>query len=444
MSSRNAVTDAYLAAAAAGRMPADELAKAVHASGLNDAYWGNGHLPRPVFLARAERDRLEADLRCLHDALTGLPERLFDGDAGAFAEAVGAQGPQVEAARSASGQPTRLSRADLYTDAEGFKLLELNVSGAVGGLENSALNEAYLGSPHFAEFAAEHGLAHVDTWAALAGTLRDETGIAGGCPVVAIVDWPDSYPELETQLHKNARVLAGFGIEAIPCHAGQLEYRGGGVFVHGRRVDVVYRLFLFEDLLRPDGPALLEPVLAAAARGEVAMFTPIASELFGSKAALALLSDERHRDRFDAAELDVFDRVLPWTRVLRSGSVTVDGEREDLLAYARRERERLVLKATMLHGGTGFVAGWLAEADEWDRRLRRAEGGPYVLQRRVVPVPEPMPEPDGTLRPYVAAWGVFLTGRGYAGAWVRAAPGLDAGAVNAGTGALAGCCFHQR
>ncbi|WP_433044814.1 hypothetical protein [Dactylosporangium sp. CS-033363] len=435
----NAVTEAYLAAVAAGRMPHEELAKAIRATGLHDAIYRNGHLARPLFLTRAEREGLDADLRTLHGLLTGLPERLFGGDAGAFAAEVGAQGAQVDAARTAAGQAATLSRADLYRAADGFKLLELNVSGAVGGLENSILNAAYLDSPHFAEFAAAQGLGYADTMALLGETLRAE---AGAGSVVAIVDWPDSYPELEPMLRKTAARLADYGIDALVGHAGQVECRDGAVFLGGRRVDVVYRLFLMEDLLRPEGPALLDPLLAAAARGEVAMFTPIASELYGSKAALALLSDERHRDRFGAAELAVVDRVLPWTRMLRPGAVTVDGEREELLAYARRDRERLVLKATMLHGGTGFVAGWRTEPDAWDRELRAAEGGPYVLQRRVVPVPELVPEPDGTLRPWVAVWGAFLTGRGYAGTYVRAVPGTDAGAVVAG-GSLTGCVFHE-
>lgn len=434
----NFITQAYFDAVADGRMPAEELVKAIGGAGLNETYYANGHLPRPLFLSRSERERLDADLRVLHGALTGLPDRLFGGDAAAFAEAVGAQGPQIEAAKAAKGQVTRLARADLYADAEGFKLLELNVTGAVGGLENARLNEAYLESPHFAQFAADHNLGHVDTLAALAETLQDETGSAGGRPLVGIVDWPDSYPHLEVQLRRNAELLGERGVEAIVGHVGQLEYRAGGVWLHGRRLDVVYRLFLVEALLRPGGAELLAPVLDAAARGEVAMFTPIASELYGSKTALALLSDERHRDHFTAAELDVFDRALPWTRRLRPGPVTVDGERADLLAFALRERERLVIKATMLHGGDGFVAGWLVGPEEWERELRRAEGGPFVLQRRVVPVPELMPEP------HTATWGVFLTGRGYAGTFVRAVEGTGAGVVAYTGGALAGCVFHER
>jgi hypothetical protein len=381
----NAITDAYLAR----QIPVAEIAKAVQSSGLDEAYYSNGHLLRPLFLSRAERERLDADLTCLHETLTGLPERLFDGDAAAFAAAVGAVGPQIEAARMvggpAAGPVTGLSRADLYTDTGGFKLLELNVSGAVGGLENAQLTRAYLASPQFSAFAAEHDLDHVDTLAALAGTLREETGATGGQPVVAIVDSPDSFPALRAILEQNAAALGRLDIDAFACHLGQVECRAGRVFAAGRPVDVIYRLFRVEDLLQPGMMPLISPVLEAAARGEVAVFTPIGSELYGSKAALALLSDERHRDRFTAAELDVIDRLLSWTRVVRPGPVSVEGETHDLLAYARAHREDLVLKATMLHGGAGFAAGWLTPPAAWERRLDEAAGGPYVLQRRVRP-----------------------------------------------------------
>jgi hypothetical protein len=426
----NAITDAFLAR----QIPVDEIAKALASSGLDEAYYSNGHLLRPLFLSRAQRERLNADLICLHEALTDLPARLFDGDVAAFAAAVGAVGPQIDAARAAAGQVTRLSRADLYTDATGFRLLELNVSGAVGGLENAQLNRAYLASPQFSAFAADHDLDYVDTLAELASTLREETGVTGGQPVVAIVDSPDSFPTLRAMLEQNAAALGQLDIDAFACHLGQVECRNGRVFAAGRPIDVIYRLFLVEELLQPDMERLMSPVLAAAARGEVAMFTPIGSELYGSKAALALLSDERHRDRFTAAELDVFDRILPWTRVVHP----------DLLAYAREHREQLVLKATTLHGGAGFAAGWLTAPDEWERRLAEAVGGPWVLQRRVVPAPELIPGPDGTLQPYVAVWGAFRTASGYAGTYVRASANPPDGVVSWLSGALSGACFHER
>ena len=38
----------------------------------------------------------------------------------------------------------------------------------------------------------------------------------------------------------------------------------------------------------------------------------------------------------------------------------------------------------------------------------------------------------------------FLTGRGYAGTYLRGTPNLDAGVVAYGAGSLVGCVFHER
>ena len=105
-----------------------------------------------------------------------------------------------------------------------------------------------------------------------------------------------------------------------------------------RAVDIVSRMFLIEDLLEsPDAPALMNPVLDAAARGEVALFTPMDTEVYASKGALAMLSDERNRRPVRADQLASLDRLLPWTRMVRPGPVTLeDGRRVDLVEYALR------------------------------------------------------------------------------------------------------------
>jgi hypothetical protein len=174
----------------------------------------------------------------------------------------------------------------------------------------------------------------------------------------------------------------------------------------------------------------------------VKLFTPMHSQLYSSKGALALLSDEANRSLCTPAELASLDRLLPWTRMLRPGPVTVDGERADLLDYATRHRADLVLKPTARHGGQGIVTGWRAEAEEWDQHLRAALGGPFVLQRRVRPEPEEFPGPGG-LEPWVLTWGAYLGRRGYAGMWVRGEADPDTSGVNMATGAFATCCFHE-
>ncbi|HEX6869648.1 MAG TPA: hypothetical protein VF163_01000, partial [Micromonosporaceae bacterium] len=236
--------------------------------------------------------------------------------------------------------------------------------------------------------------------------------------------------------------LAPFGINIVPCHLGQLSVRDGRVWLDGRPVDVVYRVFMIEDLLDPGAPELVDPVLRAAERGEVKIFAPMDAELYGSKGALALLSDEANRHVYNADELASLDRILPWTRMVRPGSVTVHGELVDLREYALAQQQELILKPTLLHAGMGVVPGWLVDQDEWARQVQAAVDGPFVLQQRIRPVPELFPA-EGGLEPWVLTWGIFLTSGGYGGAFIRGSKDPDGGVVNMATGATATCSFHQ-
>jgi hypothetical protein len=401
-------------------------------------------LTRPVFLEHAEFAVLRDDLTALHAALASLPARLFGGDVAAFAHAVGMTGAQVTAIERAGGRaPTRLGRADLFRDETAFRVLELNLGSALGGLDNALLNRAFLADPAVAGFVAANGLSYVDTVDVLVATLRSECAIPDGArPMIAVADWPESFPVLQRQLRYSAAQLARYGLEAVACHLGQLRAAGGRVWLDGRPVDVIYRVFLIEDLLRPGADELAGPVLRAAERGEVALFAPMDAELYGSKGALALLSDEASRHLFSETELARLDRILPWTRMVRPGPVTTDGGQADMAEYALAEREQLVLKPTALHSGAGVIQGWLTSPADWRRRVGAAMGGPFVLQRRIRPLAEPFPAASG-MQPWVLWWGAFLGAPGYGGAIVRGSTDPDAGIKSMPHGSTGTCCFHQ-
>jgi hypothetical protein len=403
-------------------------------------------LTRPVFLEHAEFSVLRDDLLALRAALASLPVRLFGGDVATFARAVGMTGAQVTAIERTGGRPpTRLGRADLFRDETAFRVLELNLGSALGGLDNALLNRVFLTDPAVADFVASHGLSYIDTMDVLVDTLRAECGLpAGARPLIAVADWPDSFPILERQLRYSAAQLTRYGLEAVPCHLGQLRVADRRVWLDGRPVDVIYRVFLIKDLLRPEAGELADPLLRAAERGEVVLFAPMDAELYGSKGALALLSDEANRHLFSGAELAILDRVLPWTRMVRPGPVTVGGGsgEADMTEYALAEREHLVLKPTALHSGAGVIQGWLTGPDEWRRQLTGAMNGPYVLQRRILPLAEPFPAASGP-QPWVLWWGAFLGTAGYGGAIVRGSTDPDAGIKSMPHGATGTCCFHQ-
>ncbi|HEY2575519.1 MAG TPA: hypothetical protein VGI74_04360 [Streptosporangiaceae bacterium] len=412
---------------------------------------GKRYLSRPLFIGHTESEQLNSDLQHVRTALACLPARLYDGDLAAFATDAGMTASQASAvlrsrAGRGAGDVTQFARGDLYPQRSGLRLLEFNMGSAIAGIDNADLCRALLRYPLLREFARTHRLGHPDTMDAVIDLIFGETGFArDSYPTVAMVAWHNLYAVYGSTLHKIARRWRTKGLDAHACHAGQLKVSNGRVLLRGRPVDIIFRIFIIEHMLEPDGPALLDPILDAVARGQVAMFTPLDSELFGSKAPLAMISDQRNRHLFSPAELAAIDRVLPWTRMVRPGPVTLeDGSIVDLFDYATSHATDLALKPTLLHGGIGVLPGWHPDTTEqvWRDELGKAMDGPYVLQRRVVPDPELCPDENGELIPWIVNWGVFTFPASYGGVYARAFPVSSGREVTrAGTGLLLGCCL---
>jgi hypothetical protein len=340
--------------------------------------------------------------------------------------------------------PSKLCRADFYADEGGFRVLEVNMSSALGGLDNALLNEALLTHPVIAGFISSHGLTYVDTLGVTVDTLREESGVEPGeDPFVVAIDTPAAYEQLRPRLHHSADLLhRRYGLDMDASHLGQLSFHDGRVWLNDRAIDVIYRLFLVEDLLDPELTKLIEPVLDAVERGEVKMFLPLDAEIYGSKGALALLSDEANRHLFSADELASLDRILPWTRMARRGEITTpDGDPHDLDGYAIANQAELIIKPVLMHAGLGVVPGWHVGPQQWREQLDAAMDGPCVLQRRVHPMTEPFPADDG-LRSWVLSLSVFHGAPGFSGLWIRGTTELDGGVMNMSNGAHATCCYH--
>lgn len=412
------------------------------------SFYGGRYLSRPLFLGAEETEQLAHDMLTMHAALISLPDKLYGGDFAEFGRAVGLTDVQVSAVlRSRGTTVTSQSRGDLYMDENGFKLLEFNMGSALGGIDQSDMARALLDQPVLAEFAKTHRLTYVDTMREQVNNMFVESGFERGSrPTLATVDWPASYETLEPYMRHFAVRLDEMGIDAHVGHIGMLEVRDGGVWLGDVKVDLIQRLFMLEDLEDPDSLALMEPILDAAARGEVKIFTPLDSEMFASKSALAMLSDEANRKHFDDETLVSLDRILPWTRMVRSEPVTLeDGSQVELIDYVLSHQADLVLKPTQLHGGEGVLLGWRGDtsAEEWEERVRAAIDGSWVVQRRIRPVVEYFPMPDGDPVPWLVNWGVFTVVNGYGGVFARAATvESDLEVIRLKAGASVGCCLH--
>jgi hypothetical protein len=447
---RATLTALYLDEVKRRGIPARELIGSQAQSESLNLLYGR-YLSRPLFLGADEREQLYRDLANLRSALISIPDRLYGGDLAALARAVGMTDVQVSAIlRSRRAAPTKLTRADMYVDHTGFRMMELNMGGSIGGIDNADMARSLLEHPVLAGFAEAHRLTYVDSLREQVNTIKVETGFElGSRPRLAITDWPSSYETLEPYAHAYAARLSELGLDAHPCHIGQLEARDGRVWLGDKPVDIIYRVWLIEDLLEsPEAPALMNPILDAAARGEVKLFTAMDDDLFASKGALAMLSDEANRSLFDPDELASLDRILPWTRMARPGPVTLeDGRQVDLLGYALAHQNDLALKPTALHGGHGVQLGWRDDTSPqaWEEQVRAALDGPYVVQRRIRPIPELFPADEGDPIPWIVTWGALTMASGYGGLYARATTVESRNEIiSVSSGAYAGSCLHVR
>lgn len=400
-------------------------------------------LPRPTFLEAAEQQQLAADLRAVFDLLSSLPHRLTGGDLGRFCRLLGLSDSQTSAVlRTQDGPTVPLGRADLYQDEQGFKLLEFNLTSALGGLENPLFNRAALRDEQLAAFLSENRLDYVDTMSAIVDTVRAclaGTDV-GPDPLVALVDVPEAYEPYKKRLWGTTERFTGLGLRMIACHTGELIERQGRLYYGDQPVDVIYRFFLIEDLLT--GVEQVEHILRVQEQGGVQIFVPLATEVFGSKRTLALLSDPAVLADLTADEQHLVDRMLPWTRSLVPGPTSTPEGTVELLEYAHAHREDLILKATMLHGGHQITPGWLVQDAEWRELLAESMGSSFVVQQRVRPRPETFLAGEESAR-RVLNWGVYLTAGGYGGGILRGSSDPDVGVVSIGGGAQVGGLFHQ-
>lgn len=440
----NELTAAYLELVRRNGHTASELLGTVSEAKELEAFTSGRYLPCPLFLTAPELSRLMADLTNIRSALAALPDLLFGGDFTAFARAVGLTDVQARmAARGRAPELTRFTRADLLAVPDGFQVVEFNMGSTIGGVDIAELAKALLKHPTLAAFAEEHALEYPDTRIESLHTLFTETGLDRDAdPFIAIVDSPGSFATLGKYLHSAAETWGErYGIRADACHTGDLEYHDDAVWLRGRRVDAVWRLFMLENLVtRPDETEPMAALMDAAHRGEVQIFTPLDAEVFGGKNALAMLADQANRHLFTADEQASLARLLPWTRILTEGEATLTtGENVDLVEYALKNRTDLVLKPTLMHGGIGVVLGTDPHVtqDYWEDQIRKSLDGTFIIQRLVHSAPDYFPNDQGELEPYSVMWGIFTTTRGYGGTYGRGTSNAESktGIISGATGA---------
>jgi uncharacterized circularly permuted ATP-grasp superfamily protein len=189
--------------------------------------------------------------------------------------------------------------------------------------------------------------------------------------------------------------FVALGVPTLVCDPRELSFDGASLAAEGRRIDLVYRRVLINDIVaRPDDCAALVKAYEARAACVANTFQ---CKLAHKKAFFAVLTDDRNTRLFSDRERAAIRAHVPWTRLLGDWETVKNGRRSALLRVAEDERQTFVLKPNDEYGGTGVKLGWEMSAADWRAALDAAlkdPPGTWVIQQRIAVRREVFPQFD--------------------------------------------------
>jgi uncharacterized circularly permuted ATP-grasp superfamily protein len=291
------------------------------------------------------------------------------------------------------------SRLDAFLLPESLEFAEYNAESPAGAAYAETLADVFQALPLMERFAEYYHARKYPLMSRLLAALLESYREWGGKespPVIAIVDWREvpTWSEFEIlQAH-----FEGNGVPTVVCEPRDLVFDRGKLGAQGRRIDLLYRRVLINDIVAH--PAECEALVEAYATGAVCMANALSCKIPHKKAFFAVLTDERNNALFSAEELGLIRTHIPWTRLLADTKTTREGEKFELLEYVRARRSEFVLKPNDEYGGTGVNLGWEMDQSQWDRAIDSAladRSCAWVVQERIHVRREvfPMQTPNG-------------------------------------------------
>ncbi len=316
-----------------------------------------------------------------------------------------------------------IARPDAFMVGSSIKYLEFNAESPAGVAWTDLLEQAFLElepvkSLPWARFLKGSSCRHKLMLSLL--EAAQQVGLTDK-PRVAVVDWSNVATIREH--HLVAEYLEAHDIPSVVVDPCELELRGDKLYAAGAPVDLIYRRVILGELLKKRDEPGVQAFLEASQRGLVCVVNPFCTRIPGSKAFMALLSDERNSHYFTPEQQRVLSQVVPWTKIVGHQPCKFRGNKGSVVELASRHRDHLVLKPTYSYGGKGVAIGPETEQGLWDQLLHKAasEVGGWTVQE-FVPIPEasfPVFEPHYHLDRFKVNLNPYMFGGRYAGSVVR-------------------------
>jgi hypothetical protein len=289
------------------------------------------------------------------------------------------------------------SRLDAFLLPGSLTFAEYNAESPAGLAYAENLGEVFAGLDLMARFRERFEASYFRLSTHLLDALLASYAEWGGRatpPTILITDFRDVPTWSEFLILKDR--FEARGVPTVVADPRDLTFDGTALVAGGRRIDMVYRRVLVNDVIARAGDCRV--LVDAIAGGAVCMANAFRCKIPHKKAFFALLTDDAVTGPgglcpLSDAERAIVAAAIPWTRVVEDVRTTSPQHvTVDLLAYAREHRDSLVLKPNDEYGGSGVTLGWETTVAEWDSALDTAvaASGPaesadrsWVIQRRI-------------------------------------------------------------
>jgi hypothetical protein len=288
------------------------------------------------------------------------------------------------------GPASTASRVDAFLLPESLKFTEYNGESPAGSGYTETLSEIFRELPVMKEFAEQFEIHSYPLSArlldALIGTYRDWGGTSKQ-PQMLIVDWKEVPTWSEFEILKDR--FEALRVPVVLADPRELEWDGKKLSAKGKKIDLVYRRVLINDIVaRPKECAALVKAYEAQA---VCVANNFRCKIPHVKAFFAVLTEQKNANLLSPEELDMIRRHVPWTRVVEDVRTDYQGEPIALLDHIRKNQKDLVLKPSDEYGGTGVTLGWEVDANHWEKSIQEAlpggksakEHGCWIVQEKI-------------------------------------------------------------
>jgi len=343
-------------------------------------------------------------------------------------------------------EPSPSARLDSFWSERDWRFVEMNAESPAAIAYEDVLADVFLELPAIKGWQEQSGYRVQPLYArerfmqAIDEVWREFRANRGASnfnerPSIAIVDWADVPTASEFELFR--QFFTAKGLNVLVTTPERLEFKDGRLRDGDFVIDIYYKRVLTSELL--EKPEVAKATLDAYEAGAVCVINSFRAKLLHKKMSFGLLHDDANAHLFSEHERAVIQKHIPWTRKVREGFTTFNGQQIDLIPFIAENRERLVLKPNDEYGGKGVTIGWASDDGEWQRAIIDGLNSPFVVQWAVQLDQETYPYYDSThgvsFRDLTADLDPFVFGSDTQGVLTR----LSAAAllnVTAGTGSV--------